>query len=102
RPAHGIERHAEAVPVPVREDLLDIGADLATHGSACSEEWIVGWGRSVVVQPQNDAGEMGVVGRRPAKRIVDLRCGQKGTVRKILHPAPPSLIAHEYIELAVG
>src|SRR5262249_10490426 len=24
------------------------------------------------------------------------------TVRKILHPAAPSLIAHEYIELAVG
>ena len=68
---YGVERHAEAVAVAVREHLLDVGADLAAHRGARREERVVGRRGAVVVEPQDDAGEVGVVGGRPAERVVD-------------------------------
>ncbi len=39
-----VDSHPEAVAVTVREDLLDVGADLAAHRRAGGEERVVRWG----------------------------------------------------------
>ena len=75
----GIEGHAEAVAEAVREDLLHVGADLAADRRAGGEERVVGRRRAVVVEPQDDAGEMRVVGLRAAELVVgDGRPGHVG------------------------
>jgi hypothetical protein len=50
-----VERHPKAVPKAVREDLLDVRADLSADRGARGDERVVGWRRAVVVQPQHDA-----------------------------------------------
>src|SRR5262249_41629888 len=57
----GVERHAEAVAMAVRVDLLDIAADFAAEGGSVGEEGIVRRRGAIGVQPQNYAREMGVV-----------------------------------------
>ena len=103
-----IERHAEAVAMAVRKHLLDVRAGLASDRRARREEGIVGWRRSVQVQPQDDAAQVRVVGRRAAKLIV-----RRGHVRRtvgvvdrsapeILQVAAPPEIADEDVQLVVG
>ena len=96
-----IERHAEPVAVAVREHLLDVRTDLAAHGGAGGEERIVGRRAAIVVQPQDDAGEMGVVRRRTTEGVVHERGGFEGAVGQVLQPAAASLVAHEDVQLAV-
>src|SRR5215218_5807526 len=65
-----IEVHAKAVAQTVGEYFLDVGADLSTHHGAHGEKWVVGRGAAVVVEPQDDAGEMRVVGRRATELVI--------------------------------
>jgi hypothetical protein len=59
--AERIERHAEAVAVPVRIDPLDVAADFTADRRTCSEERVVGGRRAVRIQAKDDAGEVCVV-----------------------------------------
>ena len=87
--------------MPVREDFLNIRADLAAHRGARGEERIVGGRGAVGVEPQDHPREMGVIGRRSAERVVDERRREERAIRQVLHPAATSLIAEENVELAV-
>ena len=65
-----VEGHPEAVAEAVREDLLEIRADLAAHRGPDAEERVAPRRRAVVVEPEDHAGEVGVVRLRPAELIV--------------------------------
>ena len=82
-------------------DLLDVRADLAPDRGARGEEWVVGGRGPVGVQPQDDAREMGVVGRRPAERVIDERGGEEWTIGKILQRTAPTDIADENVKFPV-
>ena len=100
--ADRVERHAESIAVAVGENLLDVGSDFAAHCGTGGEERVVGRGGTVIVQSQDDAGKMGVVGGRSAECVVDKRIRKKRAVGQILEPAAPALVAHEQVEFAVG
>ena len=68
-----IEGHAEAVAMAVGEHLLDVRADLAAHRRTGGEERIVGRRGAVAVEADDHAGQVCVVGRGAAERVVDLR-----------------------------
>src|SRR5207244_3973072 len=54
--AQGVERHAETIAVAIGEDLLNVGANLASHCGANGEERIVRGRGSILVHTQNDTG----------------------------------------------
>ena len=56
---------------------------------------------AVVVQPQDHAGEVGVVRGGAAEGVVHERRRQERAVRQVLHPAAAAQVAHEDVELAV-
>ena len=49
---------------------MQIGADRSAHRVADAPVRIARWRGAVVVEPQDDAGEMGVVGQRAAVLVV--------------------------------
>src|SRR5688572_17067492 len=65
-----VHGHAEAVPNAVREGPLEILADLAADRGSMGKERVVGRGGAVVVQPQDDAAEVGVVGPGATELVV--------------------------------
>jgi hypothetical protein len=95
-----VEGHPEAVPEAVGEDLLDVRADLAADRRACTEERIARRRRAVVVEPEDDAGQVGVVRLRAAELIVvDARAER--AVDKVLQLPPASVVADDDVELLV-
>ena len=65
-----IDGQPKAVADAVGEDLLNVRADLAPDAAAEVEERIVPRRRAIVVEAENDAAEVGVVGLRPAKLVI--------------------------------
>ena len=105
RPGLRVDRHPEAVAMTVREDLLHIGADLSADRRSGGEKRVVRGGAAVVLQPQHDAGEVGVVGLRAAKLVVgDGRTGARGCrpTRQVLQVATSADVTDEDVQLAVG
>ena len=62
-----IERHAESVPVPVGEDLLDVRADWPPIAAPAAKNGLSA-GCCHLVEPQDHAGEMSVVRSGAAER----------------------------------
>src|SRR5688572_6167843 len=99
-----IERHSEAVAHAIREDLLDIGADLAPNIRARDKERVVRRRRPVVVEPENDTGKVRVVGFGPAELIVgDRRAepGQGWPRWQVLQLPAPADVAEDHVKLSV-
>ena len=91
--------------MPVGEDLLDVGADLAADRCAGGEERVVGGRGAIVLQPQDDAGEVGVVRLRAAELVVGHGrpgAGGRRATRQVLQVAPPADVADEHVQLAVS
>ena len=84
----GVRRHFLGALEPRHEHVPDLG------------EGVVGRGGAVVVEAEDDAGEVGVVRLRPAEVVV-VKTRPAGTVEKVLHPAAPPRIADEDVQLAV-
>ena len=100
-----VDGHPEAVAVTVREDLLDVGTDLPADRRSSGEERVVGGGAAVVLQPQHDAGEMGVVRLRAAELVVgNGRTGAGGgrPTWQVLQLAATAHVTDEDVQLAVG
>ena len=90
--------------MPVGEDLLDVGADLAADRCAGGEERVVGGRGAVVVEPQDDAGEVGVVRLWAAELVVGHGrpgAGGRRAARQVLQLAAPADVADEDVQLAV-
>ena len=86
-----IDREPETVADAVGKDLLQIGARFTAETPAKLMERVVTRRRAVVIEPQHDAGEVRVVGFRPAELIV-IDAGTDGPVHEVLqHAAPPSV-----------
>ena len=67
-------------------------------------EGVVGRRGAVVVEAEDDAGEVGVVRLRPAEVVVGAEQRVAGLVRaveEVLHPAAPAHVADEDVQLAV-
>ena len=77
----GIHGDAEPVAHAVGEDLLEVGASLAAPQRAGKVERVVGRSGAIVVQPENDAGQMRVVRLRSAELVVG-QVASRGRVRR--------------------
>src|SRR6185295_8868486 len=97
--AQRIEVHPETIADSVGENVLYVGS--STFGrKICRrdiEEWIVSRCRSVVIESQDNSGEMLVIRFWPAKLIVR----NWTTTRKVLQETAPAVVAHDYVELAI-
>src|SRR5206468_12880558 len=96
-----VEGEAEAVAHSVREDLLDVGPHLAAQALSRPEEGVVFGSAAVVVEAEDDAGEVRVVGLRAAELVVRLPRSE-GPVDEILHLAATAVVAEDQVELPVG
>src|SRR3954466_7783140 len=95
-----IDRHPKAVPNSVGEDLLHVRTGLAWNRCTGRIEGIVSRHGAVVVQPENDTGQMGIVGFRSSELIVV--CWRRRTVCQILQPAAAAVVPDDDVQLAVG
>ena len=85
----------------VREDLLDVRADLTGDACAGGEERVIRRRGPVRIQPENDSGEVRVIRLRAAKLIVGLSRPER-SVGQVLQLAAPADVADEDVELAIG
>src|SRR5205085_9562297 len=70
RAARGVEVHPEAVAYAVGEDLLDVGGRLSRLEGLYVRVRVVGGRRAVVVESEDDAGQVRVVGLGAAELVV--------------------------------
>jgi len=92
-----IERHTEAVADAIGEDLLDVRPDLAADGRARGEEGVVARHRAVVVEPEDHARKVRIVGLGSAELVVGNGGAQTGLRRsrgKVLKLAAPPGVAN--------
>src|SRR5206468_3007938 len=113
---HRIERQGERVATAVGEDFVDVRhdvtqlcgcqghagllLDLSHHLWRHISEGIVGRHGAIRIQPEDDACEVRVVGRRTAELVVGLTWPE-WSIGDVLQLAAPALIADLEIELAV-
>src|SRR5262249_3501512 len=96
-----IEGEAEAVAPAIREDLLDVVADVAADPCAHLEKRIVAWSSAVGIKPEDYSRVVRVVGLRAAELIVGLPRAERA-VAQVLGLTAAALVADLEIELAVG
>ena len=95
--------------MPYREDLLEVLARLAADRLANAEERVVGRRAAVVVEAQDQAGQVRVVGFGSAELVV-LEPDRRAKVRRTSASgrtagsaaAAAAVVAHDHVELAVG
>src|SRR5829696_9583451 len=100
-----VDRDPEAVAVPVREQPLHVRAHLAADRRARREKRVVGRRRAVVVEPEDDAGAMRVVRRRPAELVVchgRARARRRWSACEVLELPAAADVAGEHVQLPVG
>ena len=85
----------------VREDFLDVGADVAAHLGADAEERVVRRRGAVRIEAEDDARRMGRVRLWLTELIIRLTAAER-TIGQVLQLAAAALIADLKIELAVG
>src|SRR5262249_15407199 len=100
-----IERQAEAVANAVREHLLNVRSRLAAELGTRRVERIIRGSRAIAVQPDDDSGEVRVIGIGSADLIVGdgrAKSGCRRTRGQVLQLSTPAVVADDDVELAIG